>query len=106
MSNTPLPTLQNICQAKALYAMCFVAHFLKRLYENRFVHIFSKTHTTLIDLAMDVAYYWGFAAVVGYGVNSGICEDLDTGRLSKFIQGCVISPCGQRRDQATLESSF
>ena len=33
---------------------------------------------------MDVAYYWSFAAVVGYGVNSGRCEDLDNGRLSEY----------------------
>ena len=69
--------------AKALYAFCFVAHFLKRLYENTFVHIFSNIRTPIIDLAVDVAYYWGFAAVVGYGVNSGRCEDLDTGTLCK-----------------------
>ena len=69
---------------KALYAFCFVAHFLKRLYENRFVHIFSHAHTPLVDLAMDVAYYWSFAAVIGYGVNSGRCEDLDNGRLSEY----------------------
>ena len=61
-----------------------MAHFLKRLYENKFVHIFSNTRTPVIDLAMDVAYYWGFAAVVGYGVNSGRCEDLDTGRISEY----------------------
>ena len=69
---------------KALYAFCFVAHFLKRLYENRFVHIFSHAHTPLVDLAMDVAYYWSFAAVIGYGVNSGRCEDLDNGRLGEY----------------------
>lgn len=47
------------------------------------MHIFSDARTPVADLAMDVAYYWGFAALVGYGVNSGACEDLDAGRLGK-----------------------
>jgi very-long-chain enoyl-CoA reductase len=58
-----------------IFAAAFLAHFTRRLYENRFVHIFSKAYTPPSDLVIDCAYYWGFAAVVGYAVNFGECVE-------------------------------
>jgi hypothetical protein len=85
---------QGGCITRMIFAAAFLAHFTRRLYENRqvmgqdymcqmlisschcrFVHIFSKAYTPPSDLVIDCAYYWGFAAVVGYAVNFGECVE-------------------------------
>lgn len=48
-------------------ALCmWIAHFLKRELETFYVHKFSRPTMPLTNLFKNSAYYWGFAAAVGY----------------------------------------
>ncbi|KAL1233853.1 Very-long-chain enoyl-CoA reductase [Trichinella pseudospiralis] len=48
---------------------CWTLHYLKRVCETLYVHKFSHSTMPLRNLFKNCAYYWGFAAFVGYHVN-------------------------------------
>jgi len=53
----------------AQFALAFwLAHFIKRELETFFVHKFSRPTMPLNNLFKNCAYYWAFAAVIGYFV--------------------------------------
>ena len=46
-------------------------HYVKRLYENHFVHLHANKPKAISELYIDCFYYWGFSIWIGYSVNSG-----------------------------------
>jgi len=61
------PATTESVQKIAFYA--FTAHFIKRELETLFVHQFSKGTMPLRNIFKNCAYYWSFAALVGYFIN-------------------------------------
>jgi very-long-chain enoyl-CoA reductase len=59
-SKTPLTDAQK------LYSLLFVLHFVKRELETFFVHKFSRPTMPLSNIFKNSAYYWLFAAFIGY----------------------------------------
>jgi len=54
---------QNI----ALFCWCF--HYIKRILESAFVHIFSSEYIGISFLVKNASYYWGFGLFIGYFIN-------------------------------------
>nr|CAG4648747.1 EOG090X097L [Polyphemus pediculus] len=50
-------------------AICWIAHYAKRILETLFVHRFSHATMPLRNLFRNCGYYWLFAAYVAYHVN-------------------------------------
>lgn len=50
-------------------AVCWAAHYAKRLFETQFIHRFSNGTMPRSNLVKNCSYYWGFAAFVAYFVN-------------------------------------
>ncbi|KAF5289608.1 hypothetical protein FQR65_LT11799 [Abscondita terminalis] len=50
-------------------ALCWSAHYAKRLLETIFVHRFSHATMPILNLFKNCSYYWGFTAYVAYHVN-------------------------------------
>lgn len=51
-----------------LATVMWVFHYVKRLFETLFVHIFSNKTMPLRNLVKNCAYYWGFAAVISWTI--------------------------------------
>jgi very-long-chain enoyl-CoA reductase len=49
-----------------LYVALFILHFVKRELETFFVHKFSRPTMPLMNIFKNSAYYWSFAAFIGY----------------------------------------
>lgn len=49
-----------------LFIGAFIAHFVKRELETFFVHKFSRPTMPLMNIFKNSAYYWMFAAFIGY----------------------------------------
>ena len=49
-----------------LGAVCWIAHYAKRLLETVFVHRFSNATMPIMNIFKNSIYYWGFAAFVAY----------------------------------------
>jgi len=60
---TPLNDTQKIA------FMLWMVHYTKRLLESIFVHEFGTLTMPIFNLFKNCAYYWSFAAAVGYNVN-------------------------------------
>jgi very-long-chain enoyl-CoA reductase len=56
-------------QVVHIAAMCYTAHYAKRLLETIFVHRFSHATMPIRNLFKNCSYYWGFTAFVAYHVN-------------------------------------
>lgn len=59
---TTLPLGEN----QKLWIGLFIAHFVKRELETFFVHKFSRPTMPLFNIFKNSAYYWSFAAFIGY----------------------------------------
>jgi len=57
----------NIVQKTAFFL--WMVHYTKRLLETLFVHEFGTLTMPIFNLFKNCAYYWSFAAAVGYNVN-------------------------------------
>lgn len=62
-ASVPLNTAQKIA------FLLWMVHFTKRLLETFFVHEFGTLTMPVFNLFKNCAYYWSFAAVVGWNVN-------------------------------------
>jgi very-long-chain enoyl-CoA reductase len=51
-----------------LASIMWFSHYIKRLLETTFVHIFSHGTMPLFNLFKNSLYYWGFAAAIGWAV--------------------------------------
>ncbi|OHT03369.1 Very-long-chain enoyl-CoA reductase [Tritrichomonas foetus] len=51
-------------------SMMWTFHYFKRLAETKFVHIFSHATMPLFNLFKNCTYYWGFAALIAYTIQS------------------------------------
>jgi len=58
----------TLIQKMALFAWSF--HYGKRVFETLFIHRFSHGTMPIFNLFKNCSYYWGFAALVAYGVNT------------------------------------
>lgn len=56
-------------QVATVAAICWSAHYAKRLFETLFIHRFSHGTMPLKNLFRNCAYYWLFALYVAYHVN-------------------------------------
>lgn len=59
-------TSKSFNRAAFLGTLCWNIHFIKRELESLFVHRFSLATMPFINLFKNCAYYWCFAAVIGY----------------------------------------
>jgi very-long-chain enoyl-CoA reductase len=57
---------QPLGRIQTMFVVLFLAHFVKREFETLFVHKFSRPTMPLRNLFKNCAYYWSFAAVIGY----------------------------------------
>jgi len=62
-SSMPLTDTQKIA------FFLWMVHYSKRILESIFVHEFGTLTMPIFNLFKNCAYYWGFAAAVGYNVN-------------------------------------
>jgi len=62
-ASTPL----NVTQQVAF--LLWMTHYTKRILESIFVHEFGTLTMPVFNLFKNCAYYWGFAAAVGFNVN-------------------------------------
>ena len=53
----------------SIAAICWIAHYAKRILETLFVHRFSHATMPIRNLFRNCAYYWIFAAYVAYHIN-------------------------------------
>jgi len=67
---TPLTNTQKIA------FFLWMVHYTKRILESIFVHEFGTLTMPIFNLFKNCAYYWGFAAAVGFNVNIPTTEDL------------------------------
>lgn len=49
--------------------VCWISHYIKRLYESIFVHRFSHATMPFKNLYRNCGYYWGFAAYIAIHIN-------------------------------------
>lgn len=57
---------QPLGEVQKLFCGLFAAHFVKRELETFFVHKFSRPTMPLFNIFKNSAYYWSFAACIGY----------------------------------------
>ncbi|ESO94500.1 hypothetical protein LOTGIDRAFT_232335 [Lottia gigantea] len=62
-ANLPYAKVVNIA------AICWTAHYAKRLFETVFIHRFSNATMPIMNIFKNSIYYWGFAAFVSYFIN-------------------------------------
>lgn len=69
------------CQFKIVAFGIWTLHYIKRLFENVFVHIHGpEKRLALIDIIVNCSYYHGFALWISHSVNSPFsCPQLDVG---------------------------
>nr|CAG4646396.1 EOG090X097L [Macrothrix elegans] len=60
---------QPMNQVVHIAAICWIAHYAKRILETLFIHRFSHATMPLRNLFRNCSYYWIFAAYVAYHVN-------------------------------------
>ena len=65
----------------------WVFHYAKRIFETFFVHKFSHSTMPVRNLVKNCSYYWGFAALVSYFVNSPSASGTSSSR-SLYIYVC------------------
>lgn len=59
-------SLKPLTDTQKWYVVAFIAHFVKRELETFFVHKFSRPTMPLFNIFKNSAYYWMFAAFMGY----------------------------------------
>jgi len=59
----------------------WMVHYTKRLLESLFVHEFGTLTMPIFNLFKNCAYYWTFAALVGFNVNIPTTEELPAWHL-------------------------
>nr|CAG4650294.1 EOG090X097L [Sida crystallina] len=62
-------TIQPTSQVVHIAAVCWVAHYAKRILETLFIHRFSHATMPVRNLFRNCGYYWLFAAYVAYHIN-------------------------------------
>ena len=66
-------------------AVCWSAHYLKRLLETIFVHRFSHATMPIRNLFKNCSYYWGCAAFVAYFINHPLYQGATYGDTQVYV---------------------
>lgn len=72
-------------------ALCWIAHYAKRLLETLFVHRFSHATMPLRNLFKNCTYYWAFAGYVAYHVNHPLFTEPSTAVMYAGLAGFIVS---------------
>ncbi|KAH3773590.1 very-long-chain enoyl-CoA reductase-like [Dreissena polymorpha] len=78
LAGSPRKTVINLA------AVCWSAHYAKRLLETVFVHHFSHATMPIMNIFRNSAYYWGFASLVAYFVNHPLYTSPSFGDLQVY----------------------
>jgi len=74
-AETPLTMTQKVA------FLLWMVHYTKRILESIFVHEFGTLTMPIFNLFKNCAYYWSFAAAVGYNVNIPTDKELPSWHL-------------------------
>ena len=77
------PHADDICHY--IFAACYILHYVKRLYENEFVHIYSPEYKPVKQLFINSAYYHLFSLWIAHSVNHSDKECPSSVALSIYI---------------------
>ncbi|XP_067137685.1 probable very-long-chain enoyl-CoA reductase art-1 [Centruroides vittatus] len=66
-------------------AVCWIAHYVKRLLETLFVHRFSHSTMPIKNLLKNCSYYWLFSIFIGYFVNHPLYTPPKFGPLQIYL---------------------
>lgn len=77
---------------RQLALACYVGHFLKRLFETRFIHRFSHATMPISSFVRNCAYYWLFALAIAYFTNHPLymapCKSFFSGAYLVYTPQC------------------
>jgi len=71
-----------------LALLCWSFHFIKRILESAFVHVFSSEYIGISFLVKNASYYWGFGLFIGYFINHPLFTPVHNPLI--FYAGLVI----------------
>ncbi|XP_023223663.1 probable very-long-chain enoyl-CoA reductase art-1 [Centruroides sculpturatus] len=78
-------TVRNYCFLSSVAAVCWIAHYVKRLLETLFVHRFSHSTMPIKNLLKNCSYYWLFSIFIGYFVNHPLYTPPKFGPLQIYL---------------------
>lgn len=66
-------------------SMMWTLHYVKRLFETLVIHTFSHPTMPLFNLFKNCTYYWGFAALIAYYVETNSSNIQELSKLQNYI---------------------
>ncbi|KRX53660.1 Very-long-chain enoyl-CoA reductase [Trichinella sp. T9] len=83
---------------------CWTLHYVKRVCETLYVHRFSHSTMPLRNLFKNCAYYWGFAAFVGFHVNHPFYTEPKAAIAMIGLVGFLLAELGNYSIHAALSN--